>query len=86
MTNEDPLKQIKEKRYFEKYISTPLNDQNNEIPQTKDSEMPALSESETPTLSKVEIPALSEAEVFIIGIVFDPKKRNITDFIWEMVS
>ncbi len=67
-TKDDPLKQIKEKRYFEKYTSTTLSNQ-------------SLVESEF----KPEVPALSEVEVYIIGIVFDPKERNVSDFEWEKI-
>ena len=44
--NEDPLKQIKEQKYYEKYID-------------------------------------KEREVYIIGIVFDRKERNVSKFEWE---
>ena len=44
--DEDPLKQIKEKKYFEKY----------------------------------------DGEVYIIGIVFNKKERNVTKFEWEQIS
>jgi hypothetical protein len=48
INKEHPLKEVKEKRYFEKY--------------------------------------LSEGDVYIIGIVFDKKQRNIGQFEWEKVS
>ena len=50
MDGGDPLKQIKERRYFEKYLS-----------------------------------ADTDVEVYIIGIVFDADKRNVTDFQCERV-
>ena len=43
---EDPIKQIKERKYYEKY----------------------------------------SGEIYLIGIVFNPKDRNITDFKWEKFS
>jgi len=45
--NEDPLKQIKEQKYFEKY---------------------------------------KEKEIYIIGIVFDRKERNVKHFVWEKIK
>ncbi len=50
-SNEEPLKQIYERRYFEKYISTKN----------------------------------SEVEVYIVGIVFDGMKRNISNFEYKRV-
>ena len=47
--NEEPLKQIKAKRYYEKYL-----DKNKEI--------------------------------FLIGIVFDEKEKNIAKFEWEKLN
>jgi len=54
----DPLKQIKDKKYYEKYTSTTLK---------------------ANTVNK-------KSEVYIIGIVFDPKERNVTDFQWEEIT
>ncbi len=48
VTDEDPLKQIKEKRYYDKYLG-------------------------------------KGKEVVIIGIVFDEKRRNIKEFVWEKI-
>ena len=49
VTKGDPLAQIKEKKYYEKYLD-------------------------------------SKNEVYIIGIVFDPKERNVTDFKYEKID
>ena len=48
INNEESLKQIKEKKYYEKYLSV-------------------------------------NKEIYLIGIVFDEKERNITKFTWEKV-
>jgi hypothetical protein len=48
VTNEDPLKQIKEKKYYEKYLN-------------------------------------EGKDIYLIGITFDEKERNITKFEWERI-
>jgi len=48
-TDDDPLKQIKEKRYYEKYLNEDKN-------------------------------------IYLVGITFDEKSRNIKEFVWEKVE
>ncbi len=49
VNNEEPLKQIKEKKYYEKYLSV-------------------------------------NKEIYLIGIVFDEKEKNISKFEWEKIN
>lgn len=66
------LEQIKERKYWEKYLKTenvPLNKKNTSSPQTP--------------VSSIQHPTSS---IYLIGIEFNEQERNVTNFSWEAMT